>query len=123
MRTDKLTIKAQEAIASARELAAGRGHPEIDGLHLLHALLTQGEGVVPRLAAKVGADPRRLATSVERELEALPTVQGAGLEVGVGRRFRELYEGAVKEASRFKDVYVSTEHFFLAMLHVVAGAA
>jgi ATP-dependent Clp protease ATP-binding subunit ClpB len=123
MRTDKLTIKAQEAIAGARDLAAGRGHPEIDGLHLLQALLAQEEGVVPRLAAKVGADPNRLTTAVERELESLPTVRGAGLDVGAGRRFRELYEAAVKEAARFKDEYVSTEHFFLAMLHTDAGTA
>src|SRR5688500_11135322 len=98
MRTDKLTIKAQEAIADARDLAAGRGHPEIGSEHLLYALLNQDEGVVPRLTAKVGADPQRLTAAVEKELEALPVVRGAGLEVGVGRRFRELYEAAVKEA-------------------------
>jgi ATP-dependent Clp protease ATP-binding subunit ClpB len=123
MRTDKLTIKAQEAVADARDLAAGRGHPEIGGEHLLHALLQQEDGVVPRLCAKVGADPRRLVTRLDRELESLPVVRGAGLEVGVGRRFRELYETAVKEASKFKDEFVSTEHFLLAMLAGDMGGA
>jgi ATP-dependent Clp protease ATP-binding subunit ClpB len=123
MRTDKLTIKAQEAIADARELAAGRGHPEIGSEHLLHALLQQEEGVVPRLAGKVGADPRRLLAALERELESQPVVRGAGLEVGIGRRFRELYEAATREAGKFKDEFVSTEHFFLAMLAADVGGA
>jgi ATP-dependent Clp protease ATP-binding subunit ClpB len=123
MRTDKLTIKAQEAVADARDLAAGRGHPEIGSEHLLYALLKQEEGVVPRLCAKVGADPKRLLTRLEQILESQPVVRGAGLEVGVGRRFRELYETAVKEAAKFKDEYVSTEHFLLAMLAKDVGGA
>jgi ATP-dependent Clp protease ATP-binding subunit ClpB len=123
MRTDKLTIKAQEAIADARDLAAGRGNPELGSDHLLLALLGQEEGVVPRLLAKVGADPKRVATAVERELESQPVVRGAGLEVGLGRRFRELYEHASKEAAKFKDDYISTEHFLLAMLAADVGGA
>src|SRR5262249_23734703 len=123
MRTDKLTIKAQEALADARDLAAGRGNPEITSDHLLLALLRQEEGVVPRILAKVGADPRALAAAVERELEGQPVVKGAGLEVGIGRKFRELYELAAKEAGKFKDEYVSTEHFLLAMLAADVGGA
>src|SRR5215470_11911329 len=123
MRTDKLTIKAQEALADARELAAGRGNPEIAAEHLLLALLNQEEGVVPRLLAKVGADPKRLAAEAERELESQPVVRGAGLDVGIGRKFRELYEGASREAQKFKDEYISTEHFLLAMLSGDAGGA
>ena len=124
MRSDKLTIKAQEAVADARDLAAGRGNPEIHGEHLLLALLNQEEGVVPRLLSKVGADPRAVAAAAERELEGQPVVKGVGLEVGIGRRFRELYEVASKEATKFKDEYVSTEHFLLAMLaHDVGGAS
>jgi ATP-dependent Clp protease ATP-binding subunit ClpB len=115
MRTDKLTIKAQEALADARDLAAGKGHPEIVPEHLLSALLAQEEGVVPRVLAKVGVDPRALAADVERELEGMPVVRGAGVDVGVGRKFRELYEGATREAHKFKDDYVSTEHFLLAL--------
>ncbi len=123
MRTDRLTIKAQEAVADARDLAAGRGNPEITSEHLLLALLNQEEGVVPRLLAKVGADPKRVAAAAERELESQPVVRGAGLDVGVGRRFRELYEAATREAGKFKDEYVSTEHFLLAMLAADVGGA
>ncbi len=123
MRTDKLTIKAQEAIADARDIAAGRGQPELAPEHLLLALLQQEEGVVPRLLAKVGADPRSVIAACERELETQPVARGAGLEVGVSRRFRALFEAAQKEANKFKDEYVSTEHFLLAMLATDAGGA
>src|SRR5262249_29542518 len=123
MRTDKLTIKAQEAIADARDLAAGKGHPEVTPTHLLIALLNQEEGVVPRVLAKVGADPRGTIVALERELEALPVVKGAGVDVGVGRAFRELYEAATREAGKFKDEFISTEHFLLALLGSDHGAA
>src|SRR5262249_50251474 len=75
MRTDKLTIKAQEAVADVRDIAAGRGNPEIASDHLLLALLNQEEGVVPRLLAKVGADPKQVAAAVEKELESQPVVR------------------------------------------------
>jgi ATP-dependent Clp protease ATP-binding subunit ClpB len=115
MRTDKLTIKAQEALADARDLAAGRGHPEVTAEHVFAALLAQEGGVVPRLAARAGADPRVLAQAVESALEDLPVVKGAGVDVGVGRSLKALYEAAVKEAAKFKDEFVSTEHFLLAL--------
>src|SRR5512143_3545364 len=123
MRTDKLTIKAQEAIADARELAAGKGHPEITPVHLLLALLGQEEGGVPRLLSRGGADPKVVAAGLERELETLPVVRGAGVDVGVGRAFRELYEAATREAGKFKDEFISTEHFLLALLAGDLGAA
>ncbi|MBI4509032.1 MAG: ATP-dependent chaperone ClpB [Deltaproteobacteria bacterium] len=123
MRTDKLTIKAQEALADARDLAAGKGHPEITAEHLLVTLLRQEEGVVPRLLTKIGVDPKAIEKECDRELEALPVVRGAGLEVGIGRQFRELYEAAAKEAEKFRDEYVSTEHFLLATLAVDASFA
>src|SRR5262249_2037042 len=99
IRTEKLTIKAQEALADARDVAAGRGHPEITALPLLVALLQQEDGVAPRLLAKLGADPKAILREAERELEGLPTVRGAGLEVGIGRSFRELYDAAAKQAA------------------------
>jgi ATP-dependent Clp protease ATP-binding subunit ClpB len=116
MRTDKLTIKAQEALSDARDLAAGKGHPEITPEHVLLALMAQEDGVVPRLLSKVGADTATLTDALERDLSSLPVVRGAGLDVGVSRRFRDLYDAASKEATKFKDEFVSTEHFLLGML-------
>jgi ATP-dependent Clp protease ATP-binding subunit ClpB len=117
MRADKLTIKAQEALADARDLAAGKGHAEVAPEHLLLALVNQEEGVVPRVLTKIGADPRALAGAVEKELASLPVARGASMDVGFGRRFKDLFDQASKEAAKFKDEYISTEHFLLATLH------
>src|SRR5262249_885089 len=61
--------------------------------------------------------------ALERELELLPVVRGAGVDVGVARAFRELYEAASREAGKFKDEFISTEHFLLALLATDLGAA
>jgi ATP-dependent Clp protease ATP-binding subunit ClpB len=116
MRTDKLTIKAQEALSDARDLAASKGHPEVTAEHLALALFAQDEGVVPRVAARAGVDPKAAAAALERELENLPVVRGAGVDVGVGRSLKALYEAAAREAGKFKDEYISSEHFLLALL-------
>jgi ATP-dependent Clp protease ATP-binding subunit ClpB len=117
MRTDKLTIKAQEALADARDLAAGKGHPEVTAEHVLATLLDQEGGVVSRLVQRAGADPRAVRQEVEGALEGLPVVKGAGVDVGVGRSLKALYEAAAKEAGNFKDEFISSEHFLLALLH------
>ena len=123
MRTDKLTIKAQEALADARELAAGKGHPEITPEHALLALLSQEEGLVPRVLGKVGANTSGIAATLEGELEKQPVVRGAGLNVGISRSFGELYEAASREAGKFRDEYISTEHFLLGALGSDVGPA
>jgi ATP-dependent Clp protease ATP-binding subunit ClpB len=116
MRTDKLTIKAQEALSDARDLAASKGHPEVTAEHLALSLFMQEDGVVPRVAARAGADPKSVAAQLERELDNLPVVRGAGVDVGIGRSLKALYEAAAKEAGKFKDEYISSEHFLLGLL-------
>jgi ATP-dependent Clp protease ATP-binding subunit ClpB len=116
MRTDKLTIKAQEALSDARDLAASKGHPEVTAEHLALSLFMQDDGVVPRVVARAGADPKAVAAALERELENLPVVRGAGVDVGIGRSLKALYEVAAKEAGKFKDEYISSEHFLLGLL-------
>ncbi len=123
IRPDKLTIKAQEALADARDLAGKYGHSEIQPEHVLGALLAQDEGLTGRLLDKVGADPDALATMVKEELEKQPSARGSSLDVGFGRRFKELFDAAVIEADKFKDEFISTEHLLLAMLAGDHGAA
>ena len=121
MRTDRLTIKAQEALADARDHAGGKGHSELAPEHLLLALLDQREGVVPRLLERVGARAGSVGAAVERALDSLPVVRGAALEVTLSRRMRELHDGATREAAAFKDEFVSTEHLLLAMVERDVG--
>ena len=112
---DKLTVKAQEGIAAARDVAVSRHHAEVRPEHLLVALLEQEGGVVPRILAKLGADAQIVRADVERGLEKLPKAHGAALDVDAGRAFKDIWADAVREAHAMKDEYTSTEHFLLAL--------
>jgi ATP-dependent Clp protease ATP-binding subunit ClpB len=115
MKLDKLTVKAQEAVAAAQSAAVQRSHAEISPEHLLLALLDQAEGVVPRILAKLGADPRVVRADLDQALQKLPRAHGSALDVGVSRAFKDVWEAAMKEAAAMKDEFISTEHFLIAL--------
>src|SRR5215471_16138986 len=123
MRLDKLTIKAQEALQQAQALASQRGHQELTPEHLLHALLTQDQGVAGAILRKLGADPDGIRAAVERALDELPQVRGASADVYLGRRLKEVLEEAERQSKEFKDEYVSSEHLLLALANKDYGAA
>ena len=123
MRHDKLTVKAQEALATARDLAIARRHPEVTPEHLLHALIAQEGGLAPRVLQRLGADPRVILTELDRALGKLPTVSGSGLDVGLSGRFKEVWEAAAKEADKLKDEFLSAEHLLLALTEQKSPAA
>ncbi|HEY1423888.1 MAG TPA: ATP-dependent chaperone ClpB [Candidatus Acidoferrum sp.] len=114
LRFEKLTVKAQEALQDAHEVAARHENQEITPLHLLAALVNQADGVVPPLLARLGVRKEALGSEVEREIGRLPKVQGFS-DQRLGRALNEALERAFKEADNFKDEYVSTEHLFLAI--------
>jgi ATP-dependent Clp protease ATP-binding subunit ClpB len=115
MKLDKLTVKAQEAIAASRDVAMSMHHAEVRPEHLLVALLEQEGGVVPRILAKIGADPRVVRTDLDHALEKLPRARGAALDVDAGRPFKDVWEQAGREAAAMKDEFISTEHFLIAL--------
>jgi ATP-dependent Clp protease ATP-binding subunit ClpB len=123
MRLDKLTIKAQEALQAAHDLAEQRNQQEITPEHLLLALLAQEQGVSGAILRKLGIDPDALATGVERTLESQPQVRGARAEVYVGSRLKDVLEDASRQSKEFKDEYVSSEHILLALVGKDHGAA
>src|SRR4051812_42217663 len=108
MKIDQLTVKAREAFASAREVAIARHHAEIGPEHLLAALLDQEGGITPRLLQKLGADPKIVRTDLDRSLDKLPKIHGAGIDVDAGRAFKAIWEDAGKAAKEMKDEYIST---------------
>jgi ATP-dependent Clp protease ATP-binding subunit ClpB len=114
LRFDKMTVKAQEALQESQEIAARHEQQEIAPLHLLSALVAQTDGVVPSLLARLGVRSETLASEIERELGRLPKIQGFSQQT-MGRALNEVLEQAFKEADKFKDEYVSTEHIFLAI--------
>jgi ATP-dependent Clp protease ATP-binding subunit ClpB len=112
LRFEKFTVKAQEALQDAHEVAARHENQEITPLHLLSALVSQADGVVPPLLARLGIRREALSSEVEREIGRLPRVHGVS-DQRLGRALNDALERAFKEADNFKDEYVSTEHLFL----------
>jgi len=115
IRWDKFTVKAQESIQRASELASAHGNPELQPLHLLAALLEDRDGIVPPVLEKIGIGTQALLTDVYRDIERLPKVSGSGaVQPQMSNALNSLLDRAFKEASNFKDEYVSTEHLLLA---------
>ncbi len=114
MDINKLTQKSQEAVHDAQRIAVRFGQTEVDGEHLLLALLRQPDGLVPRLVP----DADSLAVQVEQDLRQRPRVSGPGASPGqvyVTQRLSRLLDTAEQEAKRLKDEYVSVEHLVLAL--------
>jgi ATP-dependent Clp protease ATP-binding subunit ClpB len=114
LRFDKMTVKAQEALQSAQEIAGRHENQQIEPIHLLAALAAQTDGVVPPLLARLGIRAEVLSQDIEREIGRLPRVTGFAQQ-HMGKPLNDVLERAFDEAQRFKDEYVSTEHTFLAI--------
>ena len=114
IRWDKFTVKAQEAVQRANEIAAEHGNPEILPVHLLGALIEDREGIVPPVLEKLGVGPEAVLSDVYKEIERLPKVSGGANQPQMSPALNQLLERAFKEADNFKDEYVSTEHLLLA---------
>jgi ATP-dependent Clp protease ATP-binding subunit ClpB len=111
----KLTVKAQEAFASAQGDATARGNPELTPAHLLAALIDQEGGVAPRMLEKAGESPAAVRARLEEQLATLPRMQGANAQPQAGRALRAALENAFAEAEGLKDEYVAVEHLLLAL--------
>ncbi len=119
MDMNRLTQKSQEALTQAQSIAIGYGQTEVDGEHLLLALLRQPEGLIPRLLDRMETPVDSLTAAVEREIARRPRVSGPGLEPGriaISVRLGQILAAAEERARRLKDEYVSVEHLFLAIL-------
>jgi ATP-dependent Clp protease ATP-binding subunit ClpB len=114
IRSDKFTVKAQEALQAAQELGERSGQQQIEPLHVLWALVAQGDGVVPPLLEKLGVSPTLIASEAEKQIARLPQVSGVSQQQFSAATTKVL-ERAFDEAQRLKDEYVSTEHILLAI--------
>ena len=114
IRWDKFTVKAQEAVQRANELASERGNPELLPVHLVAALIEDRDGIVPPVLEKIGIGPQSVLNELYKELEKLPKVSGASAQAAMSSQLNQLFDRAFKEADTFKDEYVSTEHLLLA---------
>jgi ATP-dependent Clp protease ATP-binding subunit ClpB len=115
MQADRFTIKAQEAIAAAGQLAERRHNPQVTPEHLLSVLLEQEGGVVAPVLSKLGADPRALRAEVNAILDGLPTMTAGGEAAGPSSELVRVLREGEEEMRELKDEYVSTEHLLLAL--------
>ncbi len=117
MQLDKLTIKSQEALAEAQRSAHGYSHQAVDCEHLLLALLSQSESLVPELLEKIGVPVTKLQAEVGQELARRHKVQGTSSgDVYSTPELKKALDAAQTEAGKLKDDYISTEHLLLGLL-------
>ncbi|MFN2358244.1 MAG: ATP-dependent chaperone ClpB [Desulfotignum sp.] len=114
MKLDKLTVKSQELLQSAHELAGRKNHPAIEPIHFIKGMLEDNQGVVVSILKKIGADMAALTADVDQGLEKQPQLTGAA-DIYLSKDSRQVLDSAFKEADKMKDQYVSLEHLLLAL--------
>ena len=113
---NKLTLKAQEAVQRAQEIASDNSNQQIEPAHLFDALIQDKEGIVSSLLMKVGVNRDLLEARVEEIIKTFPKVSGAGVgNIVISKDLSEVLETSSKEAASMKDEYVSVEHLLLAL--------
>ena len=116
MRMDKLTLKSQNALYEAQNIATQYNHPEIHPEHLLYALANQEDGIFRPVAQKLGANVEDITHEVTIALQSLPKQYGAGPGGGtMSSALRDVLNNAWNEAVALKDEYLSTEHLILGL--------
>jgi ATP-dependent Clp protease ATP-binding subunit ClpB len=118
MDLQKFTTKSREALTDAQANAVRWGHTQVDAEHLMHALLVQEGGLVPRIFERMGTEASPVAAALERDLGKRPSVSGPGVTPGtiaLTQRLSKILVAATDEAERLKDEYVSVEHLLMAL--------
>ncbi len=120
MQMNKLTYKAQEAVAEAQKTAEVHNHQQVDTVHLLLSLIKQKDGIVHQILRKMGADAANIEKELQRELERIPRISGPGQigQIYITQKLNDVFNTAEKEAELLRDEYVSTEHILIAVTEV-----
>ena len=119
MNTNQYTQKTLEALQAAQQLAVEYQHNALEPEHLLHALASQEQGLIPQLLQKLNVDPGSFSAAVAEKLSALPRVSGSGRDpdkVYISQAADKVLSAAAREAKAMKDDYISVEHVFLGLL-------
>ncbi len=124
MPLEKFTNKSQEAIMNAQNIASSKNQQQVDALHLLAALLIQDEGVVISILKKDNVSIEKLKNDVDQEINKIPpvTIGGGTGQFYISTELKNVLDNALKEAIKFKDEFVSTEHLFLSLIEVNSKA-
>lgn len=124
MNLNKFTLKAQEAVQSALEIAAGNNHQAVEPAHVLMALLSDAENVVHTILNKIGVHMPQLKSELEQRIDKLPVVKGASVsEQYLSNTSKNMFDAAQKTADKLGDEYISSEHVLIGMLDTDNKAA
>ena len=117
MQIDRYTIKSQEAVQEAQRIAREHSHQEVDGEHLLLAMIGQADSLIPDLLEKIGVPSSKLKPELEHELARRHKVQGiSSTDLFLSANLKKALDAAQTEAGKLKDEYISTEHLLLGLL-------
>ena len=116
LNTDRFTVKAQEALSAAQEIAFRANNTEVLPVHLLAALVRQEDGIVAPLLRKLGVDMSRIERGIEDGLSCCPRIEKGLPDTRASLSFQETVRKAMEETDFLKDEYVSSEHLFLALV-------
>jgi ATP-dependent Clp protease ATP-binding subunit ClpB len=117
MQFDKFTLKSQEALQTAQQLAKENNHQEIHTAHLAKAIITQPDGIVVPVLQKMGIDPSMILMNLNQLLEKIPQVSGHGAGQSYSsKELQKILDSSFSIAKHMQDEYVSQEHLFLAIL-------
>ena len=117
MQFDKFTLKSQESVQAAQQLAQNNTNPEITSTHLAKVILEQVDGVVVPVLRKMEIDPSLVLMDMNQLIAKLPRVSGGGVgQIYASQELKRVLDGAFAVAKQMQDDYVSQEHLFLALL-------
>jgi ATP-dependent Clp protease ATP-binding subunit ClpB len=123
MRADKFTLKSQEALDQAQNIAASRGNPQVETEHLLLALLSDESGLCIDILKKLGADVDQIRSEALQAVEKLPRQSGASADRYYSNHLRQVLETAFREMEQLKDEYVSVEHLLISLAEATGTAS
>ncbi|MCB0368904.1 MAG: AAA family ATPase, partial [Bdellovibrionales bacterium] len=111
-----MTQKSQEAMQAAANTAESKNNPTVEPEHLISELLTQSEGIVPRVLEKMGISVQPVNYDIQNKIDRFPQVTGSQQRAYASQRLQKIFQTAEIEAKAMGDSYISTEHFFIAAL-------
>ncbi|MGN6557361.1 MAG: Clp protease N-terminal domain-containing protein, partial [Solirubrobacterales bacterium] len=123
MQADRFTVKSQEAVAAAQDLARTRRNPEIASAHLLLALLDQAESMAIPVLQRVGSDPATVRAQANEAVGSLPTLSDAGGDPGMSSNLARVIRSAEQEMAKFGDSYITVGHLLLALAEDGSGVS
>ena len=116
MNAEKFTRKALEAVQDAQRIANENGNQRLEQVHLLQALLSAEEGLIPKLLSRMGTDNAAFLRAIEQNISTMPKVSGGNGQLYLSNELSRALDEAEKQMSAMKDSYISVEHLFLALL-------